>query len=70
MDSNQKATLKSAWFNQLPAKQQETYRFCIDLVNHRANKTGSKWVIGKYTASTKHALTGQVFRSLVNAAAS
>jgi len=69
MDSNQKSTIKSMWFNQLSTKHQQTYLFAISLINHRSNKRGSKWVIGKYAAATKHALTGKVFQSLVNAAA-
>ncbi len=65
MDTNQKATLKSEWFNNLPRKQQDTYLFCISVVNEHGKKSGGEWTCSAFTAPTKHALTGQIFRAAI-----
>ncbi len=65
MDTNQRATIKSEWFTNLPRKQQDTYLFCISVVNKHGKKSGSKWTFSVLTAPTKHALTGQIFRTAI-----
>lgn len=68
MNSNQKNTLKSGWFNSLTSAQKFRYEFAIRLTNTRARKTGQKWILGAHEARTKHALTGAIYSALDNAA--